>query len=264
MAGTDGASFSSTRWWSWWEVLQVLQQFGDVEPFLQTNVDISAATRSKLLEIISDPVKCSLLKIELAVVIDLGEHFVKATYKLEGDGPLVVNCFEVIACLRSVLHSSHYPNTLAVIRQLGQPPAVEQQWYSYALQCVQPGIQYFHDKFGDDTQMPLAAFKAARLFSPIRIHEIQPTAADLDQLKVFPFLVASNLPHLKLELPSYLAKASLKQILKFWSGGICTRKNCPIGLLFSRKFSWSSLHQQLLKGCFLCSTIHLMTNSKIV
>ena len=79
-------------------------------------------------------------------------------------------------------------------------------WYLYALRCVQPGIQYFHDKFGDDTQMPLV--KAARLFSPIRIHEIQPTAADLDQLKIFPFLVASYLPHLKLELPSYSAKAS--------------------------------------------------------
>ena len=28
----------------------------------------------------------------------------------------------------------------------------------------------------------------SRQFSPIRIHEIQPTASDLDKLKVFPFV----------------------------------------------------------------------------
>ena len=29
------------------------------------------------------------LKLELAATIDVGEHFVKATYFLEGDGPLI-------------------------------------------------------------------------------------------------------------------------------------------------------------------------------
>ncbi len=158
------ASLIKTRWWSRWEVLhQVLQQFGDVELFLRNNADISPTTRSKLLEILSDPQKSSLLKIELAVVSDLGEHFVKATYTLEGDGPLVFDCFEAIINLRAVMH---YPNTHAVIRHLQQPPVIEQQWQAYALQCVEPGIQYFHTKFGNDSEKPLAVFKAARLFSP--------------------------------------------------------------------------------------------------
>ena len=39
-------------------------------------------------------------------MVDLGEHFVRATYNLEGDGPLVVDCFEAIAHLRAVIHSS--------------------------------------------------------------------------------------------------------------------------------------------------------------
>jgi hypothetical protein len=34
---------------------QVLEQFGDVEPFLQENADLSTATRAKLLEILHDP-----------------------------------------------------------------------------------------------------------------------------------------------------------------------------------------------------------------
>ena len=43
-------------WWSRWEImLQVLEQFGDVEPFLQENSDFSPATRSKLLDILHNP-----------------------------------------------------------------------------------------------------------------------------------------------------------------------------------------------------------------
>ena len=216
------ATLSKTRWWSRWEVLhKVLEQFGDVELFLRNNIDISPATRSKLIEILSDQQKCSLLKVELAVVSDLGEHFVKSIYTLEGDGPLVFDCFEAIVKLRAVIHSNHYPNTLAVIRSFRQPPAIEQQWYTYAVQCIEPSIQYFQVKFGNDSEKPLAVFKAARLFSPVRLHEIQPTALDLDQLKVLLFLDDSTvLSNLKVELPSYLAKASQVNsdfdILEWW------------------------------------------------
>ena len=34
--------------------------------------------------------KNSLLKIELVAAVDAGEPFVKATYNLEGDGPLAL------------------------------------------------------------------------------------------------------------------------------------------------------------------------------
>jgi len=35
------------------------------------------------------------LQGELAAVIDIGIHFVSATYDLEGDGPLVLSCYEI-------------------------------------------------------------------------------------------------------------------------------------------------------------------------
>ena len=38
--------------------------------------------------------KSQLLMIELAIVVDAGEPFIKATYFLEGDGPLVFSCYE--------------------------------------------------------------------------------------------------------------------------------------------------------------------------
>ena len=86
--GKSMASFSKTRCWSRWEVMQqVMVQFGDLLPFLDRNQDIGPALREKLLEILKNNQRVSLLKIELAAIVDVGEHFVKSTYNLEGDGP---------------------------------------------------------------------------------------------------------------------------------------------------------------------------------
>ena len=57
------------------------------------------------------------------------------------------------------------------------------QWKSHALSCIKPGIDYFNDKFGSDTEYPLNAFNASRLFSPSKVFEINPTASDTDSLK---------------------------------------------------------------------------------
>lgn len=57
--------------------LQVLTLFGDVEPFLMDNVDLSPATREHLLIILGilhDPAELVLLKVELASVVDIGVH----------------------------------------------------------------------------------------------------------------------------------------------------------------------------------------------
>ena len=75
------------------EVLkQIMLLFENVLPFLQENV--SPATCGKLIEIFMHPYKKAFPMVELAVVIDIGEHFIKATYSLEGDGPLVFSCLK--------------------------------------------------------------------------------------------------------------------------------------------------------------------------
>ena len=68
---------------------QIMVQFGDVVPFL-TTADGSTATRSHLLTIVQDARRHQLLRVELASVIDGGQPFVKATYQLEGDDPLIL------------------------------------------------------------------------------------------------------------------------------------------------------------------------------
>ena len=78
-------SYSTTRWWSRWEVMdQLMVQFGDVDVFLQREDVGSPATVAKLRNILSDPTKKDLLRVKLASTIDLGKPFVTATYKLHG------------------------------------------------------------------------------------------------------------------------------------------------------------------------------------
>ena len=74
---------------------QLLVQFGDVAPFLQRDEVGSRATVMRLRNILSDISKKTYLQIELAAVIDFGRPFVIATYNLEGDGALVLKCYEV-------------------------------------------------------------------------------------------------------------------------------------------------------------------------
>ena len=43
--------------------------------------------------------------VELALVIDVGEHFAKATCTLESDGPLVFSCFEIVSTVHVAISS---------------------------------------------------------------------------------------------------------------------------------------------------------------
>ena len=88
--GVSVRTYSQTRWWSKWEVIkQIMDLYGDVQPFLEENEDIGLATRRKMLDILHDHHKQALLQIELAVTVDGGLPLVQATYRLEGDGPRV-------------------------------------------------------------------------------------------------------------------------------------------------------------------------------
>ncbi len=54
------------------------------------------SSRTHLLEILNDPPSFRKLKMEIAITVDAGEPFVKTTYRLEGDGPLVFSAYEEI------------------------------------------------------------------------------------------------------------------------------------------------------------------------
>ena len=56
--------------------------------------------------------------ISVAVLTDVGVHFVNATYYLEGDGPLISTCYERLSAVSHAVAVDHYPNTSAVARQI--------------------------------------------------------------------------------------------------------------------------------------------------
>ena len=117
--GRSMASYSVTRWWSRWEVIeQVSVQFGDVLPFLRREDLGSAMTTAELVTFFTDPQKKALLEVELATVMDWGRPFVTATYLLERDGPLALECYEKIETVRVAIHTAHTPNLDAIACRL--------------------------------------------------------------------------------------------------------------------------------------------------
>lgn len=105
-----------------------------------------------------------LLKLELAATIDVGEHFVKATYFLEGDGPLIFSCYEKLSAVNQACQAPHNPNLHAIATAIaredpGQNVAALQR---RAKPCVEPAITWFRRKFNVDLYDLLMAFKAAR------------------------------------------------------------------------------------------------------
>lgn len=74
------------------------QSYWSVEPFLQ-EVTLSPATVEKLLSVLRNTNEKKLLQVELAATIDASLPFVKCTYNLEGDGPLVLSCYDTISAL---------------------------------------------------------------------------------------------------------------------------------------------------------------------
>ena len=58
------------------------------------------------------------LKVEMAAVVDAGNQFVQALYNLEGNGPLVLYCYDQIEASPHAIQVHYFPNTAAVIREL--------------------------------------------------------------------------------------------------------------------------------------------------
>ena len=165
-------------------------------------------SRLKLLEILNDAPMNRRLQIELAITVDAGEQFVKATYRLEGDGPLVFSAYEEIAALRVGISNEHYPNMNSVAAKLSSNDSQKQHLLAYGKGCVKPASDYFYRKFDKDLKVAVSIFKCARYFDPGKFVELKPSCSDIDDLRVIPDLNSDVvLGGLKSELPKYMASA---------------------------------------------------------
>ena len=83
--------------------------------------------------------------MELAITVDFGEPFVKATYRLEGDGLLAFSAYEEIVKLQATISAQNFPNTTAVANKLSSNrPTQKQQLINnyYATDCIKPAIVF--------------------------------------------------------------------------------------------------------------------------
>ena len=199
--GLSTPTYSATRWWSKFEVIHQLHKtFGDVPVFLRSG-DLPPATTGKLLKILDDESACRKLKMEISVTVDAMEPFVKATYSLEGDGPLALVAYQQISLLYSHVSLEHYPNVDAVTKLLASGNSThEKQLIAYAKACSIPAYAYFKEKFDNDLRPIVLAFKAARYLSPSKVNELKPTADDVNSFAAFPFLNSEAINGLKSEL----------------------------------------------------------------
>ena len=214
-------SYCPTRWWSKWEVMhQLVNVFGDIEQFLKSDDDFSGNTRAKLLDYFQSPTKLQSLKVELAALVDAGKPFVEATYKLESDEPIVLECF---GSLNIAVKMEHYPNVQAIVKSIAKGKNdVEMKWMRHARDCIKPAMKYFDEHLKAELMnTPMKAFKAARYFSPHFLKQIKPECADLNSLLNLPFITPSQLSELREEFPKYAVLteelSNTISSLQFWN-----------------------------------------------
>ena len=112
-------------------------------------------------------------------------HFVNATYYL-GDGPLIFTCFERLSAVSYVVAVGHYPCTLAITREIAiGDAALQNRLITQAKDCVQPGLNFFQQKFNLQFLTNVPAFKAAHLCCPVQVSALRPDAHSLEELKNF-------------------------------------------------------------------------------
>ena len=106
--------------------------------------------------------------MEISITVDAMEPFVKATYTLEGDGPIALVAYQQISLYVSL---EHYPNVDAVARLLANGNCThERQLIAYAKAACVPAYAYFKEKFNSDLRPIVLAFKSARYLSPSKVN----------------------------------------------------------------------------------------------
>ena len=95
---------------------QLLVHFGDVDQFLQEAEATKLAPQivPQIRETLSYQESRINVQLQLAAIVDVGHHFVTATYHLEGDGPLVFSCYDKLQAVAEACHMPHFPNVRAV------------------------------------------------------------------------------------------------------------------------------------------------------
>ena len=214
---------------------------------------------AQIQDILSDKQRWINLQLELTAVVDIVEQFVKATYYLEGDGPLVFSCYERWQTAAEACQAPHFPNVRAVSSAIVRENPIEQAvaFEERAKTTVNPAIQWFLRKFKMELYEIVRAFKVARIMCPVVVQWLRPTAANIETLRIFSFLNSDvTINDLITELPNYLAAAhgvvvaTEEEKVVWWS---LHAEELPRWSAVTKQVLWYSHHLLQLKEHSLCS-----------
>lgn len=142
-----------------------MEQFGDVQQFIDDMVreNVAPQISRQLVDFFSHLNNVVSLKLELAALVDVGKVFVKATYILEEDSPLVFSCFETLQGVYNPCQNVRLPNVHAIAVAIVDADSTQNvgAFEQEAKRSVQPAIEWFLRKFNVDLRETLSAFKAA-------------------------------------------------------------------------------------------------------
>ena len=123
----------------------------------------------QIWETLSDQESQINLQLQLVAIVDVGHHFVTATYYLEGGGPLVFSCYEKLQAVAEACRVPHFSNVCAVstATPTEDPTQNVATLEQRARARVDPAIQWFLQKFNVQLYDLVEAFKAARIMGPV-------------------------------------------------------------------------------------------------
>ena len=123
---------------------------------------------------------------------------------------MIFSCYEHLSAVAQAVGEGHYSCTLAVAREIfNGDAALKARLIDQAKACIQPGLNFFQEKFSVQFRNIVRAFKIARLCCPVQVQLLMPNAAPLQELKNFPFVDDNTIAYLAAELPAYLAAADV-------------------------------------------------------
>lgn len=230
---------NNVRWWTKWEQMaSIAENWGgfrdDFHPELLKVV--ANITEPKNVAVIDGYMKTDSVEIlfQLAVVVDGGEHYVKGTYWLEGDGkeakgdavadagkglsPLVFDRIQEVVEWGTQMRAnpaSAMPRARAVIaaraaaRGGSATDAQSMTLWAQAQAILEPGVAYFEEMVGPGGALydSMKFFKQARILNPVRM-------LSLGQLDLMVFIEALPLYARKVRhcpsLPSFSALAAAR------------------------------------------------------
>jgi len=221
VTGQSFISSSATRWWSEWEqVDQICALYPKILDFLKhedapdscKTIVSCSSFRSSVFPLVHHfslwfQRDCAVLpktQVQLACLHDYGERFVKTCTKLEGDGPVVLEVFELMEALKAQVTSPNFPSAHLIISQLKITSP-----YVNLKSSFDPARDYFLANLPD-----MRLYRAAEYLNPVKVRILY-------CFRVFSFLFSCSLAEKRSPSCRSLPVAS-----KSWERQETCKENC--------------------------------------